>query len=435
MGQIVGTLCMHGCVEPTVGSLCVGEPYTIKQLTAEMLTNILQSDGALPENGSVKAVKSKMFGEGEGLLSVMHRLELSYGADADPKWPTTLVAKLGPPAAKTRIIGAVLGLFEAEVNWYLNQMPEKSGVPAPKVYYAAHGGYGRFVLIMEDMAPARVIDQHLGATQSEATTAVKALAKLHARYRGRVHEAVETRDWVRKTTDEEYAKLLKGAYHEAFKTLDEERYAFFGLEMGQVSAVHEVLAYIDETYDEHFQLDEMHNSRPASSHAQFVTTLCHGDFRGENVFISKSGGVEVIDYQLVREGQGAADLNYFIQSTLATEARRQHEMDLLRLYLDEMRANGCEDLTATELLLTYQRGLIMPLLIFCIGQKDVNTDSQRGRDLIKLMAVRLEPMLTDWQFLKAIKLRDSKQGDDGVTSTYSPEEVRESLPPFAHVML
>lgn len=87
------------------------------------------------------------------------------------------------------------------------------------------------------------------------------------------------------------------------------------------------------------------------------------------------------------------------------------------------------------MLLGYQRGLINGLLIFCIAQKDANIESDRAKELMKMSALRLEAMVTDWQFLEAIKLRDSKQGDDGVTSKYSPDEVRRSLPPFAHAML
>ena len=56
MGNIVGTLCMHGCVEPVVGGYFAEEPFTEKQLTAETLTEILHNENVLPESAQVQEV-------------------------------------------------------------------------------------------------------------------------------------------------------------------------------------------------------------------------------------------------------------------------------------------------------------------------------------------------------------------------------------------
>jgi len=428
---------MHGCIEPVCGSVFADEPYHENLLTAETLTEILQNKGVIPGTVCVHEVETNMFGVGDGLLSVMYRLKLDYGPDPDPSWPLSLVAKLTPPGLKPRVIGELLSVFEVEVNWYLNNMPESSGIPAPTVYHAAYGGYGRYVIIMEDLAPARPINQVVGASPGEAMDAVKVLARMHSRYRRRVLEAPETKDWVPAAGNAVSSKRLGDAYHSAFKALTDERYTVLGLEKAQVSALHDVLTYLDETYEKHVGPDKMYNHQPANKHAQFVTTLTHGDFRGENVFASsgQKGGGKVIDYQMVREGDGAQDLNYFVFFSLTIEMRRKQEMQLLRLYSDEMRGNGCHDMSAEELLLSYQRGLILGLIIFCMSANSCDLTCEGAKATIKMLGLRLEAMVTDWQFLKATKLRDSKRGIDGVTSKYSPDEVRESLPTFAHLML
>lgn len=437
MGQIVGTFCMYTCIEPAGGAVCADEPYQSHQLSAETLTEILQDKDVIPDSACVQEIKTTKFGVGEGLLSVMYRLELDYGSNPDPKWPASLVAKMTPASIKPRVLGEVLDLFKVEVKWYSEGMPQRCGLPAPIVYHAAHGGYGRYVVIMEDLAPARPIDQLTGAKPNEVIEAVKFLSKLHACYRGRVHESVETKDFIRPVTDVAYANLVRDAFHKGVKSLTEERYAVFGLEVGQISALCEALEYLDETFEEHVIPDMLHNHQSANTHAQFVTTVTHGDFRGENVFpdAGAGGGMKVIDYQCVREGNGCDDLNYFIFGSMSIEARRQQEMQLLGLYFEEMQKNGSVGFTVEELLLSYQRGLLLGLSVFVIAANDCDVDSDRAKETIRMWGIRLQAMVTDWQFLQSLKLRDSKRGDDGVTSKYSPSEIEESLPPFAHVML
>merc|ERR1712232_623231 len=202
---------------------------------------MLQKGGAIPSDVSVKSVEKKAFGIGEGLMSIMYRLEVEYDKDAtdakqqdDTPWPTTLVAKVTPPALKARIIGELFECFKCEVEWYENHMPERSGMQAPKTYFAAHGGYGRYVLLMEDLAPRKCGDQMQGISANDVQGAVKAAAKLHAKYINQVTEAPETKGWVRRQDDAVFYDLVRTKYDQSLAILDEARYNVFGTDAKDV---------------------------------------------------------------------------------------------------------------------------------------------------------------------------------------------------------
>lgn len=303
------------------------------------------------------------------------------------------------------------------------------------MHFAAHGGYGRYVLVMEDMAPARPLDQIQGVSGIDAMLAVKTIASLHAQYRGRVHEAEETMDWVQAADDPTQIKRIRDAYHNACKNLSDERYELLGLDPVEIADYRAVIEYLDETFDGLYMLDYLHNHQPQSPHSQFVTTLCHGDFRGENMFPLADGGIKVIDYQVACEGIGGDDLAYFIGGSMSTEDRRKLEPQLLFAYFEETRRQGAKDFTMEELLLTYQRGVLRGVIMFVIGQNDGAVDSERAKMLLRVMARRGQAQVRDWQLLESMKLRNEKLQDDGVTSKYSPVELRRSLPSFVHPLL
>lgn len=442
----MGTACMHACVEPSVGDFFdVEVPWHAHQLTAEALTSVLREGGVVPAHVSVLQVKRTMFGAGEGCMSVMYRLELEYSDDANSNYPKKMVAKLTPSEIKPRIIGEFLHLFEAEVQYYKRGFAQCTGMRAPQCYFAAHGGYGRFLLLLEDLAPAKTPDQIVGVTPEEALMAAKAAARLHAKFRNSVDVSDETKPWVRLMDDEAYARQVRGVYGEAVRSLDDSRFKFFGLLSDDLPNVKAAMLWVEEHYDDFLLPLNLQDFKRTNPQSQFGTTLIHGDFRCENIFFpaendtnAKLSEVTIIDYQLVKEGNPADDLAYFANS-MTVETRRSTELEFLRTYFEEARLAGAVDLTIEELLLSYQFSLFVPLAICVIAQKDTAADAnERSIALFRGCFERLEEQLADWNYLAACELRLEKwrrRGEFGVVGKYTREELLSVLPRPVHELL
>lgn len=69
-------------------------------------------------------------------------------------------------------------------------------------------------------------------------------------------------------------------------------------------------------------------------------SLLHADPHIGNVYVSSEYGPGFLDFQQVRKGYWALDYTYHTVSALDIEDRRRHEADLLRQYLEELRALG-----------------------------------------------------------------------------------------------
>ncbi|MCK9877716.1 phosphotransferase [Frankia sp. Ag45/Mut15] len=73
-----------------------------------------------------------------------------------------------------------------------------------------------------------------------------------------------------------------------------------------------------------------------------VWSVIHGDAHVGNLYLEADGRPALLDWQLTQRGPWYLDVGYHLGSTLSPGERRTHEKDLLRHYLDELRAGGVE---------------------------------------------------------------------------------------------
>ena len=71
-------------------------------------------------------------------------------------------------------------------------------------------------------------------------------------------------------------------------------------------------------------------------------TLCHGDFRIENLRFD-ADGVVAFDWQLIVLANGITDLAYFVGQSVRTAERAGHDCRILEAYLSALRAAGIDD--------------------------------------------------------------------------------------------
>ena len=88
-------------------------------------------------------------------------------------------------------------------------------------------------------------------------------------------------------------------------------------------------------------------------------TLTHHDCHPGNLFWNKSEP-GLLDWQLVRIGEGIGDIAYLLATALEPEIRRAHEASLLAHYQETLASNGITNLDGASLLQRYRAHLVYP---------------------------------------------------------------------------
>ena len=284
-------------------------------VTPGWLTETLRQCGLLA-NGKVAALHSEPIGTGQ--VGDSARFHLTY-ANGDGS-PSTLAAKFPAADETSRATAAMLGLYAKEVHFYRELAPQL-GIRTPCCLAAEISEEsGDFILLFEDLGPARGGNQLEGCGIEEAQLAMKQAAALHAP--SWKNEDMLERDWLNANGDA--AEKVRTMYPHA-QTVFRERYA-------------------DQLEPELMQVCEglaASNGWLEREHPRL--SLVHGDFRLDNMLFDILGGEEpiaVLDWQTLGVGNGLTDIGYFLGCGIGDELRRAHESELLDLYHGEMAGRG-----------------------------------------------------------------------------------------------
>jgi hypothetical protein len=342
------------------------------QVTASWLTDVLRQAGAL-ERGAVVAFDCEMVGTGQ--MADSFRLTLRYDAD-DSGAPTSVVGKFTAADDTSRATGIAMRTSEVEVRFY-QQVAPTVGVRTPRCYHAdVDPATAEFVLILEDMAPARAGDQVTGCTVEEAALALKELAGLHApRWND---PSLDEMEWLNRRTPEsnDFGAMLLPALFDGFA----ERYG-------------EVLD--DDVLDVGRRL--MGGIGGYLQHQPRPWTVQHADYRLDNLlFGTPQGGapLAVVDWQTVTLGPGVADVSYFLGAGPSVEDRRRHEERLVREYHDALVAGGVADYSFDACFTDYRRYAYAGYLM-AVGASMMVERTPRGDEMFLAMARRHAAQIID----------------------------------------
>lgn len=281
-------------------------------MTPEWLTEHLHSAGLL-DRGCVTALRWEPIGTGQVGDSV--RIHLDY--DFPGAGPATLAGKFPAADPNSRGTAAAFGLYAKEVGFY-RELLGHLDVRAPRAIVADIAEDAvEFVLLFEDLGPARGGNQIAGCSAEDARAGIIQAAALHAPSWG--HDAILATEWLQPKP--EVAAQVQALYPNA-QAIFRERYA--GVLEPEYMAICEQLA---EAGADWFGRD--HSPQ----------CLVHGDFRLDNMLFDIKGGAEpiaVLDWQTVALGNGMTDIGYFLGTGIGDALRRAHESELLELYCGEM---------------------------------------------------------------------------------------------------
>jgi len=312
-------------------------------------------------------------------LATNQRVRIGITYAATGAGPTSLFVKLPAldPAHQEMIGASAMGKREAQ--FYADVAPSVD-LRVPHAYWAATADDGSFALVLEDLAAGGCAfsDGAWGITADDAAGALEDLARFHARFEDpAVRSAVAP--WLAEPgpgPTDIVAQLLR-------TVLDEHHDA---LTAAYVAA--------GELYvDHHARLDELWNAGPQ--------TYIHGDPHIGNVFLDH-GRVGFVDWGLSRLSTPLRDVSYFLTMTVDPEERRRSERDLLRLYLDALRAAGGADIAFDEAWSVHrvQAGYTVVASFLAFMPSYATPDAQ---ELGTALRTRSELALDDLQVVDAIR--------------------------------
>jgi ecdysteroid kinase len=346
-------------------------PQSPDALSPEWLTAALQSSGAT--TARVASLDYEPIAAGVGFLGKLGRLRLRYAEDGqgggkgDAKGggkapPRTLIVKQPTPDANSRQLARMFRFYEREVSFY-RDVGSGAGIRVPTVYFgAADPPSGDFVMLMEDLAPARVGDQLAGCNAEDARSAVGALARCHALWWE--NPRLKSFAWLPATNDpiNQFAQV---AYQQCWEPF----VAFVGAQMTPA------LRRTGETLATNV-------IRMLDGFVERPNTLVHGDYRADNLFFGDAGqgaaALAAVDWQVTSRGAGAFDLAYFLSGNVSADVRKSIEMDLLRHYTDILRDNGVQGYGFDRCLEDYRFGVLFCLLYSVIVIGTLDPTNARG---------------------------------------------------------
>lgn len=344
-------------------------------LTAAWLTDALRAGGVTGDAG-VASFTTADCGAGVGLPGQLARVRLTYDRPTDA--PTTLVAKFPAADPGARGLCTMLRFYERESRFYEELAPEVQ-LRAPRCYYSAKDtAAGEYVLLLEDLAPARIGDQVVGLSIADAELCVRELAAFHAAWWQ--HPRLEALDWIPLASDP-VNLFVEPAYQQSWQPFISTLGAGLPREMKD--------------------LGERMNTRITRLFQGFdhlPRTIVHGDFRADNLFFGDDTGrppLSVIDWQISVRSTGTYDLAYFLSQSLDVPTRREHEDRLLRRYHDGLVAGGVQDYSYDQCLLDYRRCVLFCWVYPVIAIGTIAAANDRGRDLTIAMMERSAAAIMD----------------------------------------
>ena len=273
---------------------------------------------------------------GTGQVGDSIRFSLSY--DHAGAGPSTIAGKFAASDPTSRGTAVMMKLYLHEVGFFRDfakQLPIRTPTP---IFADIAEDNSDFVLLMEDLGPARQGNQLESCSIEDARHAICQAAALHGPSWGRPE-----------FTEAEFIKpepqLRAGlaALYPGSTATFVERYS------GDIPA--ELMAIVA-------RLGEL--SETLFSRLTEHKCLVHGDFRLDNMLFDIKGGAEslaIVDWQTLGPGDGAVDLGYFMGAGVGSSLRRPHEDELLDLYCEEMTKHGV-DLAPSDIEPGYKLGAI-----------------------------------------------------------------------------
>lgn len=328
-------------------------------ITVHWLRQTLAYSGIF-EPSHLRAIQAEPIGSGRGLLSTVIRCTLSWSPQASQR-PSSVIIKLRSSDRKTARLARLANLYRHEYLFY-RRIQSLADIRSPRLLYGDFAPIShRFVIVLEDLADLDTVSQVIGVSPAQAKSAVRAVARMHARYWNSFdHPALlGVPDYTKK-----YRRLIQLGYLLNLAPTLERFGNLFSPTMRQLAQI-----YGMRVVDHLAQIFE----RPK--------TLTHGDFRVDNLFFDGPGSdhVVAIDWQNCGIHSGLRDISYLLSTSLSADARRTIERDVVGEYHDALAGAGVSGYSFENCWRDYRRVMLSCLIgpVLTCGSLHFSDDASR----------------------------------------------------------
>ena len=316
----------------------------LESVNPEWLSKVLTATGYLHDATVTQANREPC---GTGQLGDTYRFRLTYSRpDAGP---ASIVAKFPSTDETSREFGRQSGYYANEIQFYNTLEPQFDLSAARIIHSAIASNEVDFILLMEDMAPALVVDQLEGCSRQQSALVMEQAAALHS--------ASWEKPELRNAT--EWSRGILGVCDQVTDS--------FG----------DIVQQLPELAGDLIPEPDIATAMPLAQHkAQWKTVyhtpqcLWHSDLRADNVLFDAQGGklpVVVLDWQGLAYGKGSIDAALYLGTSMTVEDRRAHERELVTHYHSELLKRGVANYSAEQCWDDYRLHAIYGLQIATFG--------------------------------------------------------------------
>ena len=356
------------------GPLSMGESagHTVAELElvehdavdVEWLDAALRGSGAL-DDAELVGFDAEPVGTGQVGHNIRYTLRYDH---PPPDAPATVIGKFPSPDPTSRSTGVAIGTYLKEGRFY-RELASGLDVRAPRCFgVALDETAGLSVLVLEDLAPADQGDQISGCPPEGAAAAIAEAAALHAPRWG--DPRLLDHAWLSAPSQEGtdgiqqiYQAVWPGFVERYAHRLDDDVLTL-GVRFGV--------------------------GLPgwAARRREGPLTVVHGDFRLDNLLFRPGGHrVGVVDWQTVALGIGTDDVSYLLGAGLLPGDLRDHEVELVRGYHEDLVRRGVPDYPWERCWDDYVRFSLSGLQMAVVASMIVRQDD-RGDEMFCVMAER-----------------------------------------------
>ncbi|MHA2038502.1 MAG: phosphotransferase [Promethearchaeota archaeon] len=361
----------------------ISKPLTIpkrtKRITSEWLNDVLHDSGYL-KDFNIESISREPWGVGEGFVSDMARLTITYDRES-PELPKTMIVKMATTYRTALAVALQYNLYEKEIRFYTEIAP-KSPIRVPGLIYSDFDSEAKkYILILEDCSCYHIVDQVVGLNYEQTKQAIIAIANFHAHWWD--SPDLLSIDWLPKPKDD----IIKRVFVDTFRNswdLAVKSEEFLGMipEGGQEVG--------EKTY-KHFPwlLDDVPEEN---------LTFVHMDFRADNMFFDNENSENpliTIDWGGAIVSGGIVDVAYLLGASLKVDLRRKIEKEMLELYLKQLEENGITGIDFDYLWEYYLRGLISYMWLPPVSFTQLDQSDPRAMELGKAFYNRLFSAILD----------------------------------------
>jgi hypothetical protein len=348
-------------------------PANPQDVTVDWLTSALRDTGTIVDS-RVTGLEHEIIGEGVGVLGQLARFSLAYDSP-EPEAPKSLIGKFPAAVQENRDLANLFRFYEREVRFY-ERIAEEVELRTPRRYYSHFDDETNdFVLLIEDMAPARCGNQVEGCSSEEARTTILNMAPFHATWWDRVD--TPHLDWIPYGNDP-IQHFAESSYNDGWDNFVSN----FGERLSpRAMAIAERLKSKIIVLEHELTRDNL--------------TIAHGDLRYDNLFFGDSGEIAIADWQIVLRGPGAYDVAYFMSQSVDPAHRRSCEMEILRDYHDILTDGGVKGYSFEQLFNDYRTCAMFCLVYPVVSGGNLDLANERGVELVTAMLDRSVATILD----------------------------------------